>query len=83
MENIVSLQNAKIKKWTSLHKKKERDESGLFLVEGEHLIGEALAAGCVEDIITDTDCPYDFASVYQVTPAIMKLSCQRMSLRCI
>ena len=44
-------------------------------MEGEHLIGEALAAGCVEDIITDTDCPYDFASVYQVTPAIMaKLS---------
>lgn len=75
MENIVSLQNAKIKKWTALHKKKDRDLTGLFLVEGEHLIGEALAAGCVEDIITDTDCPYDFASVYQVTPAIMaKLS---------
>lgn len=75
MENIVSLQNAKIKKWASLHKKKERDESGLFLVEGEHLIGEALAAGCVQDIITDTSCPYDFASVYLVTPAIMnKLS---------
>jgi Phenylalanyl-tRNA synthetase alpha subunit len=42
MEEIVSLQNAKVKKWTGLHHKKERDASGLFLVEGEHLIGEAL-----------------------------------------
>ncbi len=75
MEEIVSLQNAKVKKWTGLHHKKERDASGLFLVEGEHLIGEALHAGCVEAIITDTKCPYDFASIYQVTPAIMhKLS---------
>jgi len=75
METIESLQNAKIKKWTGLHHKKERDVSGLFLVEGEHLIGEALTAGCVEAIITDTKCPYDFKAVYQVTPAIMhKLS---------
>ena len=75
MEEINSLQNSRIKKWTALHKKKDRDETGLFLVEGEHLIGEALQADCVEDIITDTQCPYDFASVFHVTPAIMnKLS---------
>lgn len=75
METINSLQNSKVKKWCALHSKKERDLTGLFLVEGEHLIQEALDAGCVQDIITDTECPFDFERIYQVTPAIMnKLS---------
>ncbi|MCH3961380.1 MAG: RNA methyltransferase [Solobacterium sp.] len=72
MEKIVSLQNAKVKKWTSLHHKKDRDQLHLFLAEGEHLIGEALSAGCAEEIITDTVSPYDSVPVYEVTPAIMK-----------
>ena len=75
MEKISSLQNAKIKNWTLLHKKKYRDETGLFLVEGEHLIGEALAANAVETIVTDTTSPFEFEHVVEVTPAIMaKLS---------
>ena len=56
METITSLQNSKVKKWTALHKKKERDLTGLFLIEGEHLIQEALKEGIVETIITDTSC---------------------------
>ena len=75
MEKISSLQNTKIKNWTLLHKKKYRDETGLFLVEGEHLIDEALAANAVETIVTDTISPFDFEHVVEVTPAIMaKLS---------
>ena len=75
MEKISSLQNAKIKNWALLHKKKHRDETGLFLVEGEHLINEALAANAVETIVTDTTSPFDFEHVVEVTPAIMaKLS---------
>ncbi|MCI5723602.1 MAG: RNA methyltransferase [Erysipelotrichaceae bacterium] len=75
MEKITSLQNAKVKSWMLLHKKKHRDEKGLFLVEGEHLIQEALAARAVELIITDTASPFDFENVVIVTPAIMsKLS---------
>ncbi|SER90359.1 TrmH family RNA methyltransferase [Salipaludibacillus aurantiacus] len=42
MEIIESAQNAKIKAWKKLHTKKERDKSGLFLIEGKHLIEEAL-----------------------------------------
>lgn len=44
MEPIASIQNARIKAWKKLHKKKERDRSGLFLVEGMHLVEEALKA---------------------------------------
>lgn len=75
MESITSLQNSKVKKWTSLHKKKERDHTGLFLIEGEHLIQEALQENIVETIITDEQCPFEFKNTVQVTPQIMhKLS---------
>ena len=72
MEEINSLQNARIKKWALLHKKKYRDESGLFLIEGEHLIEEALKAGCVETILFDETCPFAFDNTVKVTAAIMK-----------
>lgn len=42
MEAITSAQNAKIKQANKLKKKKERDKSGLLLVEGTHLIEEAV-----------------------------------------
>ena len=71
MEIITSLQNAKVKKWTSLHKKKERDNTGLFLIEGEHLIQEALKENIVETIITDETSPFDFQNTIQVTAQIM------------
>lgn len=44
MEPISSIQNARIKAWRKLHKKRERDRSGLFLTEGMHLVEEALKA---------------------------------------
>ncbi|RKL66672.1 RNA methyltransferase [Salipaludibacillus neizhouensis] len=47
MEKIESLQNPKIKAWKKLHTKKERDKSGLFLIEGKHLIEEALKSQLV------------------------------------
>ncbi len=72
METITSLQNARIKKWALLHKKKYRDETGLFLVEGEHLISEALAAGCAEAILFDEECPFAHEHLFRVTPAIMQ-----------
>ena len=79
MEVITSLQNARVKKWTSLHTKKGRDETGLFLVEGEHLIQEALKAGILETLITDSDNPFGFENVIQVTPEIMKKISQNVS----
>lgn len=75
MEEITSLQNKKIKEWTALHHKKDRDRTGMFLIEGEHLIEEALNAGIVMHIITDTDCPFSFPDIIHTTSAVMnKLS---------
>ena len=41
---ITSLSNPLIKQARSLHQKKARNESGLFLVEGIHHVGEAIEA---------------------------------------
>ena len=79
METITSLQNSKVKKWTALHKKKERDLTGLFLIEGEHLIQEALKEGIVETIITDTASPFDFEHTVLVTDSIMKKLSENVS----
>ena len=42
---ITSLSNPLIKQVRALHQKKARQESGLFLVEGIHPVGEAVEAG--------------------------------------
>lgn len=72
MEKIISLNNAKVMKWNSLHKKKYRDEYGLFLVEGEHLVSEALHAGQLETLISDGTVPFDFNNTVYVSEPVMK-----------
>jgi RNA methyltransferase, TrmH family len=42
LKYIQSLQNSQVKQWKKLLTKKERDKSGTFLVEGYHLVEEAL-----------------------------------------
>ncbi|WP_347862613.1 RNA methyltransferase [Salimicrobium sp. PL1-032A] len=37
---ITSIKNQKVKEWKKLHKKKYRDQTGTFLVEGHHLVEE-------------------------------------------
>ncbi|NBC72970.1 RNA methyltransferase [Paenibacillus sacheonensis] len=80
--SITSLQNEKVKAMAALLEKKHRDRSGRFLIEGVHLVQEALLAGSdVETIVIDsergvpgelrtllgqTDC-----ELIEVTPAIM------------
>ena len=39
---ITSLQNEKVKYWLKLKQKKFRDSEGVYLVEGSHLVSEAL-----------------------------------------
>lgn len=84
MEKIESLQNARVKAWTKLHQKKERDRTGLFLIEGEHLIEEALKENLVETILTDTDSPFGFPQTVRVTAAVMhKISANVSSVHLI
>lgn len=43
--SITSTANPRIKEWASLLEKKGRDKKGLYLVEGPHLVHEALTSG--------------------------------------
>ena len=60
MERIESSANGRIKEWAKLLQKKERDRTGKFLAEGDHLIQEALEAGLVEVLISDHAQDYTF-----------------------
>lgn len=46
---ITSTQNAQVKQWQKLKRKKERTKSNTFLVEGFHLVEEAIKAGWTID----------------------------------
>ncbi|MDQ0351208.1 TrmH family RNA methyltransferase [Alkalibacillus filiformis] len=46
---IESKQNKRVKNWRKLHKKKYRDQEGLFLIEGWHLIEEAMKSDWMID----------------------------------
>ncbi|MGC5326333.1 TrmH family RNA methyltransferase [Brevibacillus sp. SYSU BS000544] len=49
-ETITSLQNPLVKRLHQLHQKKERDASGTYLIEGIHLVEEALRTS--QDVVT-------------------------------
>ncbi|XYQ03829.1 TrmH family RNA methyltransferase [Bacillus safensis] len=51
MKYIESAKNTNIKQWKKLHTKKERTKTGLFLVEGIHLVEEALKSGIVKALM--------------------------------
>lgn len=69
---ITSLNNSKVMFWAKLKMKKYRDIEHLFIVEGEHLVTEALNKGIVSEIITtDKDLLFD-VPVYEVTDEILK-----------
>ena len=71
---ITSMQNEKVKFWTSLKLKKNRDKYKCFLIEGDHLITEALKKNLVIETISITDASAD----YLVTKEIMtKISDQK------
>ena len=48
---ITSLENEKIKYYYKLQKKKYRDLSNEFIVEGEHLVLEAYKKGCLKEVL--------------------------------
>lgn len=51
MNEINSVQNERVKQWSKLQIKKYRDRTNQFLIEGEHLIEEALKSNCVRHIL--------------------------------
>ncbi len=84
MEKITSLQNQKVKAWTKLREKKERDRTGLFLAEGPHLIEEAMRQGIVETVITDGRYSFDGVQMVEAVPQVLKkLSASVSGVSCI
>ena len=49
---ITSLTNEKIKEYTKLNQSKYREEKGMFIVEGPHLVEEANKLGLLVEVIT-------------------------------
>lgn len=79
LKRIESVQNQKVKQWRKLHTKKERDASGTFLIEGMHLVEEAIKnKSDIKELILseETAIPkhwdLDNLSIIYVTKEIMK-----------
>ncbi|WCK53750.1 RNA methyltransferase [Aneurinibacillus sp. Ricciae_BoGa-3] len=54
MEIITSAQNPRVKQWSKLQKRKEREQAGLFLIEGPHLVEEACRSGAdIESLLLE------------------------------
>lgn len=68
---IESLQNKKVKEWASLKEKKNRDQTNTFLIEGDHLLKEAMKNDLVVEVITTEESDYNVPTFY-VTKEIMK-----------
>lgn len=79
MKRIESNKNPQIKQWKKQHTKKERDKTKTFIIEGFHLVEEALKSNVIirELIISETiDIPpgwnVDNLSITIVTEKIMQ-----------
>ena len=73
MEKITSLENGKVKYWTKLKDKKYRDEEGLFIVEGDHLVLEAYKNNVIKEVILQDGIDNNLTHpVYYVTKDILK-----------
>lgn len=71
---ITSSSNNTIKNLLKLKQKKYRNETGLYLIEGEHLVQEATKAGEVEYLISTKDIKSDLSVVLVSSEIMQKLS---------
>lgn len=71
---ITSASNNTIKALIKLKQKKYRDETGYYLVEGEHLVEEAIKAKQVECLISTKDITSDLPIIVVSNEVMSKLS---------
>lgn len=70
---ITSVENEKIKNLCKLEKKKYRDMTNTYLVEGEHLVIEALKANVLDEIFVLEDSNFSFdVKTTEVSFEVMK-----------
>ena len=68
----TSTENSKIKEIKKLYTKKYRDESNLFIVEGEHLVEEAHKNNMLEEALILEDYDYEYSNKNYVSLNVMK-----------
>lgn len=73
---ITSLENEKVKGLVKLQKKKYRDLTNTYIVEGEHLVMEADKANVILEIILleGEDCNYNYPVCYVTSDILSKIS---------
>ncbi|MDD2489899.1 MAG: RNA methyltransferase [Bacilli bacterium] len=73
---ITSINNQKVKNWKKLKEHKYREETGLFIVEGMHLVLEAYKKGVIKELILEQDeiFPFDVDIVYVTKEIINTIS---------
>ena len=67
-----SKENKLIKEIKKLQEKKYRDKENKFLIEGIHLVKEAIKSNLVEYIIVEETSNFDYDKKIVVTESIMK-----------
>lgn len=79
VDRIESVKNPKVKQWKKLHTKKEREATGTYLIEGIHLVEEALKRKEMiklliisEELTLPTHWNVDGLSISLVTKEVMK-----------
>lgn len=78
---IESINNDRVKRWAKLSNKKYRDEEGLFLIEGDHLVNEAIKSNCVKELIVLEGTNYEATlPIYEVKESIMKKITNQVSI---
>ena len=68
----TSTDNLKIKNIKKLYTKKYRDESNLFIVEGEHLVEEAAKNNMLEEVLILDGYDYEYTNKNYVSLNVMK-----------
>jgi len=68
---ITSATNEKVKDLIKLNLKKYRLETGMFLVEGRHLVEEAIACGLCREVITSDPEYHGFPQITVVSETVM------------
>ncbi|MBM6754771.1 RNA methyltransferase [Lactobacillus alvi] len=79
-EQLTSIKNQHVKNWKKLATKRGREKFNAYLLDGWHLVEEALKSdihlteliGTAEELATHEDIVSRFDQVYEVTPMILK-----------
>jgi TrmH family RNA methyltransferase len=79
VDRIESVKNQKVKQWRKLHTKKEREATGTYIIEGLHLVEEALKTKEIikdlivcEDVTLPNHWNVDQLNITLITKEIMK-----------